>query len=108
VGGLDALVTKDIFRAAFLPFGPLVDISIPFDNRTGTHRGFGFVEFEDADDAQAAVDNMHNAELYGRVLKVNLSNKGIGGNAAVWENNDEGQDDEEGKAAQGKAANADE
>ena len=57
-----------------------------------------------SDDAQAAVDNMHNAELYGRVLKVNLSNKGIGGNAAVWENNDEGQDDEEGKAAQGNAA----
>jgi hypothetical protein len=33
------------------------------------HRGFGFVEFENREDAAAAVDNMNNGELYGRVLK---------------------------------------
>lgn len=86
VGGLDELVTKDVFRAAFVPFGDIVDISLPFDMRTGKHRGFGFVEFEDAEDAQAAIENMDRAELYGRVLKVNISNKGVdGGSRAVWD-----------------------
>lgn len=37
------------------------------------HRGFGFVEFEEADDAQAAIDNMNLSELYGKVIKVNLA-----------------------------------
>ena len=27
---------------------------------------FGFVEYEEKDDAAAAIDNMHNAELFGR------------------------------------------
>jgi len=86
VGGLDELVTKDVFRAAFVPFGDIVDISMPFDMRTGKHRGFGFVEYEDPLDAQAAVENMDRAELYGRVLTVNISNKGIeGGSRAVWD-----------------------
>ena len=87
VGGLDELVTKDVFRAAFVPFGEIVDISLPFDMRTGKHRGFGFVEYEDPEDAQAAIENMDRAELYGRVLKVNISNKAIeGGSGAVWDN----------------------
>lgn len=37
------------------------------------HRGFGFVEFEEASDAQAAIDNMNLSELYGKVVKVNLA-----------------------------------
>jgi peptidyl-prolyl isomerase E (cyclophilin E) len=36
-------------------------------------RSFGFVEYEEKDDAAAAIDNMHNAELFGRVLKVNYA-----------------------------------
>ena len=36
-------------------------------------RRFGFVEYEEKDDAATAIDNMHNAELFGRVLKVNFA-----------------------------------
>lgn len=67
VGGLEENVNEDILRAAFIPFGEVKDISIPIDHATGTHRGFGFVEYEDKGDAGAAIDNMHNTELFGRV-----------------------------------------
>ncbi len=38
--------------------------------QTEKHRGFAFVEFELPEDAQAAIDNMNDSELFGRTLKV--------------------------------------
>ena len=37
------------------------------------HRGFGFVTFSSAGDAQDAIDNMDMNELQGKVLKVNIA-----------------------------------
>lgn len=45
-------------NAAFIPFGDVVDIQIPLDYETEKHRGFAFIEFELAEDAAAAIDNM--------------------------------------------------
>lgn len=73
VGGLEESITEGILHSAFIPFGEIKDVSIPLDNTTGKHRGFGFVEFEVKEDANDAIDNMHNAELYGRVLRVNYA-----------------------------------
>mmetsp|Transcript_33362 Transcript_33362/g.68893 ORF Transcript_33362/g.68893 Transcript_33362/m.68893 type:complete len:134 (-) Transcript_33362:2267-2668(-) len=73
VGGLDEDVDVEVLRAAFIPFGELVDVSIPLDNQSGKHRGFGFVEFESAEDANEATFNMNNGELNGRVLNVNVA-----------------------------------
>lgn len=70
VGGLEESVNDATLHAAFIPFGDIKDVNIPMDHATGKHRGFGFVEFEDKEDAAAAVENMNNAELFGRVLKV--------------------------------------
>jgi RNA recognition motif-containing protein len=50
--------------------GQVVDVNIPLDNSTGLHRGFGFVEYENAADASEAIFNMNNGELFGRVLTV--------------------------------------
>jgi peptidyl-prolyl isomerase E (cyclophilin E) len=56
--------------------------------RAETHRGFGFVTMDERDDARDAIDNLHNCELYGRVLTVNTSKKmtsRLGAKRAVWE-----------------------
>lgn len=84
VGGLEESVNESHLHAAFIPFGDIKDVNIPLDHANGKHRGFGFVEYEEKDDAQAAMDNMNNAELYGRVLRVNfaqpqrISERGVG------------------------------
>lgn len=75
VGGLADDVTEDTVHAAFVPFGDLVEVTIPRDasNKTSTSRGFAFVEFEALEDADEARFNMNGAELFGRVLRVNVS-----------------------------------
>ena len=43
------------------------------DYKAGVHRGFGFVEYEDADDANEAIFNMDGADLMGRTLRVSMA-----------------------------------
>lgn len=72
-GGLEENVNEGVLHAAFIPFGDVKDVSIPLDQSTQKHRGFAFVTYLEKEDAAAAMDNMHNAELYGRVLTVNFA-----------------------------------
>ncbi|NXE93186.1 PPIE isomerase, partial [Menura novaehollandiae] len=72
-GGLAEEVDEKVLHAAFIPFGDITDIQIPLDYETEKHRGFAFVEFELAEDAAAAIDNMNESELFGRTIRVNLA-----------------------------------
>jgi len=94
VGGLATVVTVANLHDAFIPFGEIADISLPKNenpNSTDPHRGFAYVEYEDAGDAKEAIDNMDQAELFGRVIKVNpakapkSADQGLGSKTAVWE-----------------------
>jgi RNA recognition motif-containing protein len=94
VGGLDLGVTSETLHAAFVPFGDIADISLPKPEQQSSkepHRGFGYVEFEVAEDAKEAIDNMNQSELYGRVIKVAPAkpqkdhNEGLGSRTAIWE-----------------------
>ena len=73
VGGLAEEVDEKILHAAFIPFGDITDVQIPMDYSSQKHRGFGFVEFELAEDAAAAIDNMNESELFGRTIRVNIA-----------------------------------
>lgn len=94
VGGLDTLVTTETLHAAFIPFGTIADISLPkpeLASNKDPHRGFGYVEFEEEEDAREAIDNMDQSELYGRVIKVapakpvKDASEGLGSKTALWE-----------------------
>lgn len=94
VGGLAPMVTTMTLHEAFIPFGPIADISLPepeLKSNTDPHRGFGYVEFETVQDAKEAIDNMDQSELFGRVIKVNVAKErkpegeGLGSKTAVWE-----------------------
>mmetsp|Transcript_8333 Transcript_8333/g.10911 ORF Transcript_8333/g.10911 Transcript_8333/m.10911 type:complete len:108 (-) Transcript_8333:301-624(-) len=76
-----------------IPFGPLKSVDMPMDYTSGVHKGFGFVEFEDADDAAEAIYNMDGSELMGRTLTVNLAQSNqqqqkLGDHKAIWSTDD--------------------
>lgn len=97
VGGLDTTnVTASTLSEAFIPFGEITDITLPKPEAPSSadlHRGFGYIEFEDANDAKEAINNMDQSELYGRVIKVALAKPdkreggepGLGSTVAIWE-----------------------
>lgn len=100
VGGLADNVTTAIIRAAFVPFGNLKSVDIPMDYTSGQHKGFCFVEFDNAEDAEEAIYNMDGSDLLGRTIKVTLAqanqvNKLSGGtnstnndNQAIWKSDE--------------------
>lgn len=74
VGGLADEVTEQLINDAFIPFGDILEIQMPVDYESQKHRGFAFVEFETAEDAAAAIDNMvKNIEKGRNVDLVNIN-----------------------------------
>ncbi|KAI9364593.1 peptidyl-prolyl cis-trans isomerase E [Pilaira anomala] len=91
IGGIDQQTTEAMLHAAFIPFGEIVAVQLPLDNsrnaKENAHKGFGFVEFELPEDAEAAIDNMHLSELLGKVIKVQIAkphNITATSHRAVW------------------------
>ncbi len=60
--------TADLMKL-FDKFGPIGDVHIPKDFRTGESKGFGFVRFFEENDMQAAL-SMDGTEVDGRVINV--------------------------------------
>ncbi len=71
VGSLAWGTTDDSLREAFESFGAVSDAKVITDRETGRSRGFGFVTFEQPEDADAAIEAMNGAELDGRNIAVN-------------------------------------
>ncbi len=71
VGGVSWNTTDESLREAFEKFGEVTDAVIITDRETGRSRGFGFVTFQEASDAEKAVREMDGTELDGRTIRVN-------------------------------------
>lgn len=71
VGNLPYSVRDESLRAAFEQYGAIVSATVIMDRASGRSKGFGFVEFENDADADAAIAAMNGTELEGRQLVVN-------------------------------------
>jgi RNA recognition motif-containing protein len=71
VGNLPFSMTEESLRDLFEQHGQTQSVNVITDRETGRSRGFGFVEFETQESAQAALAALDGKEIEGRPLRVN-------------------------------------
>lgn len=71
VGGLSFNTTDEALGAAFAQAGTVVSAVVIKDKFSGRSKGFGFVEMNTDEEAQAAIQMWNEKELDGRTVKVN-------------------------------------
>ena len=71
VGNLTYETTDNDLQNLFAPFGTVQSAQVIMDRDTGRSKGFGFVEMDNGEQAQAAVDALNGQEVNGRALTVN-------------------------------------
>ncbi|TLU98994.1 RNA recognition motif domain-containing protein [Dyadobacter luticola] len=75
VGSLSFKLKESELREAFEKFGKVSSAKIIIDKITRQSKGFGFVEMPDESEARTAISSLNGAEMYGRALVVNESQK---------------------------------
>jgi RNA recognition motif-containing protein len=90
VGNLVWEATADDLLALFQAFGAVARAQVITDRETGRSRGFGFVEMDNDQEAQTAIDNLNGTPYRGRPLTVNEARpreeRGGGGNRSYGGN----------------------
>ncbi|KAA8645960.1 hypothetical protein EYZ11_011195 [Aspergillus tanneri] len=79
VGGLAWHTTDQTLREGFEKFGPVEEATVVKDHDSFRSRGFGFVRFANAQDAQAAIDAMNDQLFDGRTIRVDKASERTGG-----------------------------
>lgn len=75
VKNIDTEATEDEFRTLFEKYGDITSASLAHDNETGKSRGFGFVNYINHEDAQKAVEELHDTDFKGQKLYVGRAQK---------------------------------
>jgi RNA recognition motif-containing protein len=71
VGNLPFSTTQEELESLFSESGAVTSVNIITDRFSGKSRGFGFVEMDNQEEAQAAIERLNGNELQGRPLTVN-------------------------------------
>ncbi len=70
IGSLPYSTTEEELAQFFAAAGTITSTKLIIDHETGRSKGFGFVEYENDDDAKAAIQKFHGSEFGGRKLVV--------------------------------------
>ncbi len=73
VGNLSYKTMENDLQEYFSQAGVVTSVHVMLDKVTGKSRGFAFVEFGTAEEANKAVEQFHNKEFQGRALTVNVA-----------------------------------
>ncbi|XP_007574561.1 cold inducible RNA binding protein a isoform X2 [Poecilia latipinna] len=76
IGGLSFETNEDSLAAAFGKYGTIEKVDVIRDKETGRSRGFGFVKYDNVEDAKDALDAMNGKTLDGRAIRVDEAGKG--------------------------------
>jgi len=70
IGSINFGIQEDVVKQAFLPFGPIKSLSLPYDTVLRKHKGFAFLEYDIPEAASLAVEQMNGVMLGGFSIKV--------------------------------------
>jgi RNA recognition motif-containing protein len=73
VSNLSFHTTDDGLKKLFDQFGAVSSAKIITDRVSGQSRGFGFVEMDSSDEANAAMKALDNKEIEGRTMNVSVA-----------------------------------
>ena len=73
VGNLPYSTTAQDLENMFSAYGTVVETVIISHRDTGRSKGFGFVTMSTAEEAEAAIAGLHDTELEGRKIVVNIA-----------------------------------
>ncbi len=73
IGKLSFSTTDDSLHALFADFGTVTSASVATDRDSHQSKGFGFVEMEDQEAAQKAINELDGKEFEGRIIVVNIA-----------------------------------
>lgn len=73
VGSLPFSATEDQLRDLFSPFGQIVELKLIIDRFTGQSKGIAFIEFSSEEEAQNAMKALHESQMDGRSIVVNIA-----------------------------------
>ena len=73
VGKLSFNTTDDSLQALFAEYGNVVSAIVATDRDSGRSKGFGFVEMENQEDAQKAINALDGKTFEDRVIVVNVA-----------------------------------
>lgn len=71
VGNLHYDMSEDQLREIFEEYGTVNSVKIITDKFSGKSKGFGFVEMADDSEANQAMEELNDAEIKGRSMRVN-------------------------------------
>ncbi|MFO1022874.1 MAG: RNA-binding protein [Planctomycetales bacterium] len=71
VGNLTYDTTNATLEEMFAAFGTVTSAQVIMDRDSGRSKGFGFVEMDNNQEAQAAIDALNEKQVGGRALTVN-------------------------------------
>tara|TARA_B110000483_G_C18147719_1_gene524166 strand:+ start:246 stop:551 length:306 start_codon:yes stop_codon:yes gene_type:complete len=70
IGNLAYGITSDDLKDIFTECGEVSKAVVINDRETGRSKGFGFVEYSNAEDGQKAIEMLNEYEVAGRPLRV--------------------------------------
>jgi RNA recognition motif-containing protein len=77
VGNLPYAYTSDELREVFEPHGPVLSATVIIYRKSGRSRGFGFVEYEFENSAQAAIEKISVTSVGEREIVRNQAAIGV-------------------------------
>ncbi|XP_055807249.1 heterogeneous nuclear ribonucleoprotein Q isoform X1 [Solanum dulcamara] len=73
IGGIPRDVSEEDLRDLCEPLGEIHEVRVMRNRDTGESKGFAFVAFKTKDEAQKAIEELHNKEFKGKTLRCSLS-----------------------------------